>query len=282
MSRRKSGFTLIELSIVLVIIGLIVGGVLVGRDLISSAAGRAQLTQIEKFKTAVHTFYGKFGYLPGDIPDPNASQFGLVARGTGPAQGDGNGFISGSNGSIRSNVFNVSGESALFWVDLSTIKLIEGTFNTSTATSAPTLSGGTAIAPYLPAAALGGDGFVTMNANYDYTADYFTVATITAVTLGRATTYSGIMTVAQAYAMDSKIDDGLPGSGSLLTAMPQLTGIPGSWRWANLANGVTIPTTATAPSSTTCYDNGNAAGVTPTYSLSQTGSSKNCFMSFRM
>jgi prepilin-type N-terminal cleavage/methylation domain-containing protein len=59
----SGGFTLIELSIVLVIIALIVGGVLVGKDLISAAYVRAQITQIERFNTAVNTFYGKYGYI---------------------------------------------------------------------------------------------------------------------------------------------------------------------------------------------------------------------------
>ena len=51
----KKGFTLIEMSIVLVIIGLIIGGVLLGRDLISAAAVRAQIAQIEKYNAAVNT-----------------------------------------------------------------------------------------------------------------------------------------------------------------------------------------------------------------------------------
>ena len=74
------GFTLVELSIVLVIIGLIIGGVLVGRDLITAATVRAQIAQIEKYQTAVNTFRGKYGYLPGDIPDPAVTQFGGAGR----------------------------------------------------------------------------------------------------------------------------------------------------------------------------------------------------------
>ena len=52
---KKSGFTLIELSIVLVIIGLIIGGILVGRDLINASAIRAQISQIDKYQQAANT-----------------------------------------------------------------------------------------------------------------------------------------------------------------------------------------------------------------------------------
>src|ERR1700735_2843794 len=83
----KSGFTLIELSIVLVIIGLIVGGILTGQSLIDAAAQREQIAQIEKYNTAVRTFQGKYGYLPGDIPNPYASNFGFQSRGANTAEG---------------------------------------------------------------------------------------------------------------------------------------------------------------------------------------------------
>src|SRR6201999_1632157 len=95
----EQGFTLIELSIVLVIIGLIVGGVLVGQDLIRAAAVRAQISQIEKYQTAVNTFRGKYGGLPGDLSASSAAQFGFVSRGGSTGQGDGNGVIQGYSAS---------------------------------------------------------------------------------------------------------------------------------------------------------------------------------------
>jgi prepilin-type N-terminal cleavage/methylation domain-containing protein len=55
---RKSGFTLIELSIVLVVIALVVGGVLIGRDLIEAAKIRSQINQLSKFTTLANTFRG--------------------------------------------------------------------------------------------------------------------------------------------------------------------------------------------------------------------------------
>ena len=63
---KNSAFTLIELSIVLVIIGLIIGGVLVGRDLIEFAKVRAQITQLSDIETQINTFKVKYNCLPGD------------------------------------------------------------------------------------------------------------------------------------------------------------------------------------------------------------------------
>lgn len=65
----KSAFTLIELSIVLVIIGLLAGGVLIGRDLIVAAQVRAQVSQVKDIETAIFSFKGKYGSYPGDMPD---------------------------------------------------------------------------------------------------------------------------------------------------------------------------------------------------------------------
>ena len=76
----RSGFTLVELSIVLVIIGLIAGGVLVGRDLIEAAAIRQQITQVERFKTAVQTFRTKYNGLPGDLESHRCHRLRLYSR----------------------------------------------------------------------------------------------------------------------------------------------------------------------------------------------------------
>lgn len=96
-SSHKAGFTLIELSIVLVIIGLIIGGVLVGRDMIKAAELRSVITDVERYKTAVNTFRGKYNCLPGDCA--NATDFFGIAivcpdgLGRGTCNGNSDGVI---------------------------------------------------------------------------------------------------------------------------------------------------------------------------------------------
>ena len=66
MLRRQSGFTLIEIAIVLVIIGLLLGGVLKGQELITSARVRNLIGQQDGIKAAFFGFQDRFRALPGD------------------------------------------------------------------------------------------------------------------------------------------------------------------------------------------------------------------------
>jgi prepilin-type N-terminal cleavage/methylation domain-containing protein len=121
----SQGFTLIELSLTLVIIGLIVGGVLVGQELIKSATVRKQIAEWEQVSTAVNTFKGKYNCLPGDCLTANTFF-------PGSSNGDGNGSIATSvaQGDVGnfSNGGNPAMERCHFWYHLSYAKLIAGTF----------------------------------------------------------------------------------------------------------------------------------------------------------
>src|SRR3569833_2534544 len=72
MIHSQRGFTLVELSIVLVILGLLVGGVLTGQSLIRAAELRSVTTQEQRYVTAVQTFRDKYFALPGDMTNATA------------------------------------------------------------------------------------------------------------------------------------------------------------------------------------------------------------------
>ncbi len=121
-SNDRSGFTLIELSIVLVIIGLIVGGVLVGRDLIEAANIRAQIKQVEQYTLAFNTFKIKYNCIPGDCR--NATEFF-----SGTANGNGNGIVENTNDASAD--WYIDGEQSHFFEQLSMASLIPGKFDSS-------------------------------------------------------------------------------------------------------------------------------------------------------
>lgn len=74
-------FSLVELSIVLVILGLLTGGVLTGQSMIRSANLLSVTTDYQTYLSAVKQFQTKYGSLPGDMPD--ATNYWGVAGGTG-------------------------------------------------------------------------------------------------------------------------------------------------------------------------------------------------------
>ena len=77
----KRAFSLVELSIVLVILGLLVGGVLTGQSLIRAAELRSVTNDVQNYTTAISAFRDKYFALPGDMP--NATQFWGIAAGSG-------------------------------------------------------------------------------------------------------------------------------------------------------------------------------------------------------
>lgn len=271
-------FTLIELSIVLVIIGLIVGGVLVGQDLIRAATVRSQIAQIEKIRTAVNTFKGKYGELPGDIGSKLAAQYGFVARAGTLGRGDENGVVEGFNYQDGYNYgWNGSGETLFFWADLSTAKLIQGGFTTVIdANQQPNASNPDLYIPkaIIPEAYLfvfsvcqwGGSCYTAGIPGSTYMALSSVVTNMGGVSFPGVGT--GGITVAQAYAIDKKIDDGLPQSGNATAFYPNY-----DYSWTpRLARN------APTASPTTCFDTTTAA-----YSITQNnGSGVNCGLSFKL
>jgi prepilin-type N-terminal cleavage/methylation domain-containing protein len=147
MMHRSSGtrgFTLIELSIVLVIIGLIVGGVLVGQDLIKAARMRAQISQIEQYDSTANTFRNKYGGLPGDLRNGGNSFDGTTDV---PASGGNCANAAPGNAVFEDCAGNralFSGEPAAFWRQLYLSNMIVDSITNTV------LIGGTSAVPAVP------------------------------------------------------------------------------------------------------------------------------------
>ena len=125
MLRRQNGFTLIEIAIVLVIIGLLLGGVLKGQELITSARVRNLIAQQDGVKAAFFGFQDRFRALPGDYPAAIASANIVNIGATIGGNGDG-------------QILDVGAvhEQTIAWTHLSHAGFLTGSYNMTTAADA--------------------------------------------------------------------------------------------------------------------------------------------------
>ena len=124
---EKRGFSLIELSVVLVIIGLLVGVLVAARSLRSTAQVQAVITDFGKYKTAAIQYKEKYYYWPGD--DPNATNVWqeIPANGNGDGQIYGGGTFYAYSGGY--NGISLPGEITLAFQELAMSGFIAGTYN---------------------------------------------------------------------------------------------------------------------------------------------------------
>jgi len=102
MKARQKGFTLVEIAIVLVIIGLLLGGILKGQEMITQAKIKNVIADFSGISAAYHGYQDRYRTIPGD--DPGASRW------TGATAGNGNGIVAGAYNSTT-----VTDESRLWW-----------------------------------------------------------------------------------------------------------------------------------------------------------------------
>ncbi|HYC44784.1 MAG TPA: prepilin-type N-terminal cleavage/methylation domain-containing protein [Burkholderiales bacterium] len=125
MNTRAKGFTLIEIAIVLVIIGLLLGGVLKGQELITGARVRNLVAQQDGVKAAYFGFLDRYRALPGDYSAAAANISNIVTTLAACGNGNGNG-----NGQIQSAVNN---EHLLVWEHLAKAGFINGSYTCAAA-----------------------------------------------------------------------------------------------------------------------------------------------------
>ena len=235
-----SAFSLVELSIVLVIVGLIIGGVLVGQDMIRNAGLRSEISDLEKYNAAATTFNAKYGGLPGDLALSRAVQYQFSSTGDTNATGmvgyrDGNGVIEGG----AAGATNLVGETALFWQDLSKAGFIGGSYIAAgtTNTTGANVTHAT-INQYLPKTRFRENVshylYSDTGRNYYYLAAFTTDASA-------VMTPTGAVSPLEGKGIDEKMDDGSPSSGIVVSMSNFTTLDPGA------AAASTVCTTNTTP-----------------------------------
>lgn len=121
--KKQSGFTLVEIAIVLVIIGLLLGGVLKGQELITQGKIRNVANDMNGMTAAVYAYQDRYKRLPGD--DPGATRWTVGGTAIAPGAGAGNNTVGGSYESTTN-----TDESRLFWAELRLAGLIAGPTDT--------------------------------------------------------------------------------------------------------------------------------------------------------
>ena len=145
MKHKQTGFTLIEIAIVLVIVGLLLGGVLKGQELINSAKVKNLATDFKNIPVFIYGYQDKYKALPGDDSGAVAHVAGILATTpTGAGIGRADGIINGSWASTTQ-----TDESYLFWEHVRLAGLAPG----ATETTIPST--------YIPKNAVGDDIGIT-------------------------------------------------------------------------------------------------------------------------
>lgn len=223
MMRDNRGFTLFELAVVILIIGLLIAGIMAGSSLVKQASIRAVITDFQNYKVAYNNFATRYYGPPGDIlrgstywPDTSG---GVTSCGTSTAycNGNGNEIVESSNN-----------EGRIAWRHLTLANMISYTAPVMTATTYTTITvgGTTPISSGISTAGYIISGYNTNGSLYNLStvlSPWYNTGNQgdvgrNAVYIGTATSASGdannglslgVLNPDDAFIIDQKIDDGL-------------------------------------------------------------------------
>jgi len=220
--KQRNAFSLVELSIVLVIVGLLVGGILAGKSLIRASELRAVSTEYNRYRSATFAFRDKYFALPGDLT--NATGFWGAADGstglTVACRTANSGTATTCNGNGNQQIITSTGsqEHHRFWQHLVNAGMIEG--NYSGVPIAATTSVDTTNAP--SSRMQGGLWFAYYFGDVSGTSLRFDGAYGNSFEFGAQTSNAhpsgDIMLPEEAWNIDTKLDDAMPATGRIVTA----------------------------------------------------------------
>lgn len=219
---RQRGFTLIEMSIVLVIIGLIIGGILKGQELIENARQKNLVSQIDAIRAATNTFVDRFRAMPGDWGSATTfNNTGLLQSGNDDGYVMTGAVIPADVATILSVNGAQASENKEFFNHLAATDLLGGISTLTAATAATSFSGGANPSP-LPQSAWPQSGLTITYGEHDgATANPQQVRShwlrLHRFVAGAVTSTQSIISPQRAQQLDLKYDDGLPEGGRIRT-----------------------------------------------------------------
>lgn len=204
---KNTGFTLVELSIVIIIIGFLISGISAGTSLIKQAKLNAVISEKSEYFTAINTFKIKYSYLPGDIPYAKSIWTGAAANGNGDGQAD-----------WYKNTIDVR-EGLAGWQHLALAGLVNGTFTGVGEDVGNGAVGGLNVpsSKYNP-----GIWVIADTRNSEGLPSFGALETSGGFLLFGNHSYNNVNVVSvfvpsEAYNLDNKIDDGKPLSGAVFS-----------------------------------------------------------------
>lgn len=223
----QKAFSLVELSIVIVILGLLTGGILAGQSLIRAAELRSITNSYNRYITAVQSFRDKYFSLPGDMN--NAVQFwgaatcpgtlGATATSTTTCNGDGDGVIDWASASTSGSYENFR-----MWQQLVNASLIEGSY------SGVAFTGGERDARpgvNVPSSKISNSGFgvepwntIGSGDTWRWAGEYGNALIFGNVVSANHPPENPILRAEEAWNIDIKIDDGRPSRGRIVSHRP--------------------------------------------------------------
>jgi prepilin-type N-terminal cleavage/methylation domain-containing protein len=187
----QSGFTLIEIAIVLVIIGLLLGGVLKGQELIEQSKIKRVVNDFENMTAAIYTYQDRYRFLPGD--DPNAAaRWTTAVAGAAATSGNGGGSLAPST--LAQVLTGGANEAGSAWQHLRASGLVAGDLSTAVLSQTPEKT--------------------------PFGSNYGIGLGATAMNFGIVTAFCASLPAKAAEQLDRQLDDGNPQTGNIRANAP--------------------------------------------------------------